>query len=220
MLLAGDEFGRTQHGNNNAYCQDNELNWLDWEGIDEDGRRLTEFVRRLIALRQTFPVLRRGRFFTGAWNDELKVKDSTWLAPDGTEMTAEHWGDGLARCMGVVLDGRAQASGIKKPAGDATLFLVVNSYHDVVRFKLPQWADGARWELLIDTNRDEQNGPTPFEFGHEYDVTGRSLLLFALKPASPRGIIRRVEAVWRTLDERPVPIPTPAAENRETEPAE
>jgi glycogen operon protein len=207
IILAGDEFGRSQNGNNNAYCQDNETNWIDWEGIDEDGRRLIDFTRKLISIRGAFPVLRRGRFLTGQSDETLGIKDCTWLNPDGTELTPEQWGDPNARCLGLMLDGRARATGIRRPASDATLLMVVNSYHDVVRFKLPEALGGRHWELLIDTNRPEQEEIEPFQFGHEYEVTGRSLLLFTLRSAVPRGIIRRAEASIRALAENPVPIP-------------
>src|SRR6185437_7212988 len=100
--------------------QDNEINWVDWEGIAPEGRALIEFVRKLISIRQTFPVLRRGRFFTGAVDQEAGVKDCAWLTPTGTEMSQENWQDGLARCLGVVFDGRVQATGIRRPASDAT----------------------------------------------------------------------------------------------------
>jgi glycogen operon protein len=213
MLLAGDEFGRTQNGNNNTYCQDNELNWLDWEGVTDEGRKLIAFVRRLIALRQSFPVLRRARFFIGEWNEELGVKDVSWLTPDGAEMAAENWHDDNARCMGIMLDGRAQATGIKRPAGDATLLLVVNSHHDVVRFKLPEVVGGARWELLVDTNLPDQEALTPFGFEHEYEVTGRSLLLFALRPDVRKGIIQRAEEAFRVLAAHPAPVPALRAES-------
>ncbi|HEV7913476.1 MAG TPA: glycogen debranching protein GlgX, partial [Albitalea sp.] len=133
MLLAGDEFARTQQGNNNAYAQDNEISWLNWEGIDDDGRALTEFTRRLLYIRAQQPMLRRARYLSGAYNEELDVKDVTWLAPSGEEMTVEQWNDGLARCMGMLLDGRAQPTGIRRRGTDATLLLVVNAYHDVVR---------------------------------------------------------------------------------------
>ncbi len=189
MILAGDEFGRTQHGNNNAYCQDNELNWVDWQGIGEEGRALAAFTRKLIALRQGFPVLRRGRFLSGAFNEELGVKDVTWLTPDGTEMDAEHWSDPNTRCFGMLLDGRAQATGIRRPASDATLLLVLNAHHDVVEFSLPEPPAGQRWLLLEDTNRPEVDEPEPFEFGHPYMVTGRSLLLFVLRPERGGGAI-------------------------------
>jgi glycogen operon protein len=217
MLLAGDEFGRTQQGNNNAYCQDNEINWLDWGGITEEGQALLAFTRKLIALRQAFPVLRRARFLTGAVDEEVGVKDATWLTPAGTEMTDENWADGLARCMGVLLDGRARATGIRRAAHDATMLLVVNSYHDVVGFKLPEVVGGARWELVIDTNLPELDGPSPFEFGHDYMVTGRSFLLFALKPEEPKGIIRLAEHTLRTVAETPIAVP---AEPRRAEPEE
>jgi isoamylase len=208
MLLAGDEFGRTQNGNNNAYCQDNEINWFDWANIDEHGRGLIEFVRRLTSIRQNFPVLRRRRFFTATYNEDLQVKDCTWFTPAGTEMNLEHWQDRLARCFGVVFDGRAQASGILRPAADATLLLILNSYHDVVRFHLPPVRGGSRWELLVDTNLPEQEDLVPFEFGHDYEVTGRSLLLFALRSASRKNIIRHAEKVFQALAQQSVPIPS------------
>jgi isoamylase len=216
MLLGEDEFGRTQGGNNNAYCQDNETNWYDWDGIDDDGRALIDFVRRLISIRQTFSVLRRGRFFIGRFNEALGVKECTWLTPVGTEMTAEHWQDNLARCVGVIFDGRAQATGIRRPIGDATLLLVTNSYHDVISFRLPEVMGGAGWELLVDTNLPELEESKPF--AHEYQVTGRSLLLFVLRPATPDGIIRRAKAALRSVAERRAPLPTGAgAQKRDTE---
>ena len=178
MVLAGDEFGRTQGGNNNTYAQDNEINWLDWEGIDDAGRALIDFVRKLIAIRQNFPILRRNRYFTGTYNEELGAADAVWLTPAGTDMVRENWQDPMAKCVGVVFDGRAPASGINRAAQDVTSFLILNGHFDVVRFKLPEVVGGSRWELLVDTNQPDQNGS--FDFGHEYEVTGRSLLLFSL----------------------------------------
>src|SRR3712207_3473150 len=114
MILAGDEFARTQQGNNNAYCQDNDISWIDWEGIDEDGVELLEFTRKLIQLRQNLPILRRVRFLSGIYNEELDVKDVTWLTPAGDEMTPENWEDPNARCISILLDGRAQPTGIRR----------------------------------------------------------------------------------------------------------
>jgi glycogen operon protein len=185
MLLGGDEFGRTQRGNNNAYCQDNEISWVDWN-ISAEGQALARFTARLIELRRTYPVLRRSRFLTGEWNEELETKDSTWLTPAGEEMKPENWEDGQARCMGVLLDGRAQATGIRRRGSDVTMLLIVNAHHDVVRFKLPDVAGGRAWLRLIDTNlpdvEDEEDAQTA-DLGSEYEVTGRSLLLFKLLPA-------------------------------------
>ncbi|HZB62473.1 MAG TPA: glycogen debranching protein GlgX [Microvirga sp.] len=188
MLLAGDEFGRTQKGNNNAYCQDNEISWIDWKGIDEDGRELLDFTRRLIELRQSLPLLRRGRFLTGTYNEELDVKDVTWLTPVGEEMTPEHWENPHARCMTILLDGRAQPTGIRRRGTDVTLLLIVNAHDDVVKCKLPDVTGGRDWMCLVDTNQPDLDAPIPFEFGEEYPVTGRSLLLFQLRQERKRGV--------------------------------
>jgi glycogen operon protein len=189
MLLAGDEFGRTQRGNNNAYCQDNEISWVDWSR-DERGESLTAFVRRLSSLRNRYPVLRRSRFLTAAWDEELGIKDSTWLTPGGDEMTPENWQDPAAKCFGLLLDGRAQMSGIRRRGSEATLLLVVNAHHDVVVFNLAKAIGGRDWRRLIDTNMPEDDNEldtgAAFKFGQRYEVTGRSLLLFLLRPARPQ----------------------------------
>uniref|UniRef100_E1TIT0 Glycogen debranching enzyme GlgX n=1 Tax=Burkholderia sp. (strain CCGE1003) TaxID=640512 RepID=E1TIT0_BURSG len=197
MLLAGDEFGRTQKGNNNAYCQDNEISWVDWEGIDEDGQALTEFVRKLTTLRHRLPVLRRSRFLTGEYNEALDVTDARWLAPDGTDLTPEQWADPAMRCFGLVIDGRAQASGIRRPASDATLLLVLNAHHDVVNFQLPDVPEGERWTCLLDTNMPVRAELPQFSAGDEYQVTARSLLLFALEAPS-----RATQRVFAKLEEQ------------------
>ena len=179
MLLAGDEFGRTQGGNNNAYCQDNEISWLNWN-LEEKGRNLVGFVRRLTALRRRLPILTRARFLTAEWNEDLGLKDVTWLKPGGGEMDQAAWDDPGTRCMGVLLDGRAQTSGIRRRGADATVLVVVNSYHDVGMFMLPQVPGGLGWICEIDTNQEGAPGTDPFEFGAEYIVTGRSLVMFEL----------------------------------------
>jgi glycogen operon protein len=187
MLLAGDEFARTQAGNNNAYCQDNEISWLDWEGIDPDQRCLAEFVQKLLAIRRALPMLRRGRFLTGEYDEELGVKDVTWFTPTGDEMTVEHWDDLNGRCMGVLLDGRAQETGVRRLGSDSTLLLILNAHEDVVPFTLPEAVGGRHWVRLIDTNRGQDDELEEFDFEHVYEVTGRSLLLFILRPARQKG---------------------------------
>ena len=129
-------------------------------------------------------MLRRGRFLTGKTDEELGVKDVTWLTPLGTEMAAENWWDSNARCMGVLLDGRAQETGIRRVGTDATLLLLLNAHDDVVRFTLPSAIGGSEWVCLIDTNQPNLSGLPRFPFGHVYEVTGRSLLLFMLRPAA------------------------------------
>jgi glycogen operon protein len=179
MIVAGDEFARTQGGNNNAYCQDSEIGWVDWE-LDQDGQDLLDFVRKAIRLRLAYPILRRGRFLVGAYNEELGVKDVTWLSPTGGEMTIEQWEDPNGRCLGMLMDGRAQPTGIRRAGSDVTLLMIVNSHYDVVNFSLPEVPEGSHWVCLVDTNQETVRGEEAFEFDHEYAVTGRSLLLFEL----------------------------------------
>jgi glycogen operon protein len=179
MLLAGDEFARTQDGNNNAYCQDNEVSWVNWD-IKEKGATMVNFVRTLTRLRHDYPILRRGRFMTGEWNEELQVKDVTWINASGQEMTGEDWGDGNMRCFGMLMDGRAQATGIRRRGSAATMLLVLNAYHDLVQFTLPDCTDGKHWKLLFDTNTPDDARVEPFEIGDVYTVTARSCLLFRL----------------------------------------
>jgi glycogen operon protein len=157
---------------------------VNWQ-LDDDGKALNRFTERLTSLRQKYPVLRQTRFLTAQYNEELGLKDSTWLRPDGKEMEQKDWGDGNARCLGLLLDGRAQTSGIRKRGSESTLLLIVNAHHDVVLFKLPEVTGGRDWERLVDTNLpdDDQDPEEPIrlKFGHEYQVTGRSLLLFLLR---------------------------------------
>ncbi|MCU1294564.1 MAG: glycogen debranching protein GlgX, partial [Bryobacterales bacterium] len=137
MILGGDEFARTQGGNNNAYCQDDEISWVNWN-IGEEGRSLIEFVRKLTGLRHRYPILRRNLFLTGEYNEELGVKDLTWLNANGCEMEQQNWEDPLMRCFGMLLDGRAQPTGIRQRGREATLLLIFNSHHDLVNFTLPE----------------------------------------------------------------------------------
>ncbi len=175
MLLAGDEFGRTQGGNNNAYCQDNEVSWLDWN-IGERGHSLIKFVQELTTLRHRYPILRRGRFLTGVVDAESGVKDVTWLNASGNEMRNEDWQNSNTRCFGMLLDGRARATGIRRASSDATMLMVLNAHHEAGGFTLPAIAGGTHWRLVFDTNAP--NHEEEFGVGDEYMITGRSVLLF------------------------------------------
>ncbi len=179
MLLAGDEFGRTQKGNNNAYCQDSDISWLNWK-IEEKGDSLIRFVTKLTRLRKRYPILRRNRFLTGDYNEELGVRDVTWINPNGQQMSQQDWQDGNMRCFGMILDGRAQATGVRQRGQDATMLVVMNAFHDMVDVILPECAGGTEWRLLIDTNIAEKEEGM-FATGETYGVTARSLLLFALE---------------------------------------
>ena len=177
MLLAGDEFGRTQKGNNNAYCQDNDISWFDWN-LDEKGRSLIEFVKKLCALRRKYPILRRNRFLTGAYDEELEVKDLTWINASGVEMKPEDWSDENMRCFGMMMDGRARPSGVRQRGTEAAMLLVMNSHHDLVEFTLPEVPGGNHWNLEIDTNIANEEPKFRGETGDVYGMTGRSLALF------------------------------------------
>jgi isoamylase len=180
MIVAGDEFARTQRGNNNAYCQDNEISWLDWNLAKQNQAQIA-FVQRLTALRHKYPVLRRSRFLTGEYNEALEVKDVTWINANGAEMTGEQWGDAGMHCFGMLMDGRAQPTGIRQRGQDATLLMISNAHHDMVQFTLPEVPGGGAWSLLIDTNLPEQAEKGGFAPGHVYEVTARSLLLLVLE---------------------------------------
>jgi isoamylase len=176
MLLAGDEFGRTQGGNNNAYCQDSDISWVHWV-IEENGRALIAFVQKLTRLRHDFAILRRNRFLRGGTNEELGVKDVTWINASGAEMRDNQWTDEGMRCFGMLIDGRAQPTGIRKRGGDATILLVFNAAGDVVNFTLPECPGGERWRLKIDTNQPEGE-EAEFGTGDVYLTTERSVLVF------------------------------------------
>ncbi len=180
MLLGGDEFGRTQHGNNNAYCQDDEISWVDWTLLKKnDG--LVRFVQKLIGLRHKYPILRRNLFLTGRYNEELGVKDLTWINASGAEMKRQDWDDEHMRCFGMLLDGRAQASGVRQRGHEATMLLVINDHYDVVEFTIPEVPGGDAWSLVLDTNVMETGHHPVFKTGDLYSVTARSVLMFALE---------------------------------------
>jgi isoamylase len=215
MLLAGDEFGRTQGGNNNAYCQDNEVSWVNWN-FGEKEVELAEFVRKLIILRQSFPILRRSRFLTGEYNADLDVRDVRWLSPSGQDIEAEQWSDSEAKCFGMLLDGRAQASGIKRPAMDATALLVLNAHHDDIAFTLPEVVGGTSWRCLLDTNVPDDSLDRCYETGEQIDIMGRSTVLLALEPESKRSVaLSQAIDRFRLVAERPIPVA-----NAETGPEE
>jgi len=180
MLVAGDEFARTQQGNNNAYCQDNEISWLNWD-IQEKGEHLIKYVQRLTSFRHKYPILRRNLFLNGEYNEDLGVKDVTWINANGNEMEDHNWGDHGMRCFGMLIDGRAQTSGVRQRGKEATLLIVINDHSDMVNFTLPEAVGGSSWSLLIDTNVEDNSEAGIFKTGDQYGVTARSLLLFHLE---------------------------------------
>jgi len=154
MLLGGDELGRTQRGNNNAYCQDNEVSWFDWE-LDDDRRALLEFTRRLIAIRRDHPVLRRRRFFQGVHVRGSEFKDLAWFRADGEEMTRQDW-DSEGRAVAFLLGGDAipGVDDAGRPIEGDSLLVLLNGERAARMFRLPAVEWGATWERLLDTAHD------------------------------------------------------------------
>ncbi len=181
MLCGGDEFGRTQRGSNNAYCQDSTLSWLDWNW-SPDQTDLLEFTRYLISLRKEHPVLRRRKFFQGRSIRGAGVKDIAWYEPRGREMTDKTWGDHMARCLGVLLNGNTLDETDEhgeRVIGD-TLFLMLNAYHGSILFHLPPKPQGGRWDRLLDTaNPEAKMGLLTRD--QTYKLRGRSVVVLRLK---------------------------------------
>jgi len=152
MLSMGDELGRTQRGNNNAYCQDSEITWVNWE-LDARRRELLEFTRQLLALHRESPVLRRRAFFSGRPGDSGAPKDVTWLRGDGQEMSSDDWQRAERHHFGMLLDGDAadETDDRGVPLRGDSLLLLVNGGPRAVRFVLPELATPGRWLRALDT---------------------------------------------------------------------
>ncbi len=187
MLSHGDEIGRTQKGNNNAYCQDNEIAWIDWEGAGLAGEYpendLLDYVRGLARLRSEHPVFRRRRFFRGspvesgrAGSDGLP--DISWLRPDGSTMEGPDWND-PERALGVFLNGDAitEPDTRGRPIRDDSFVLLLNNGPEPVEFKLPGTAYGMSWETVLDTADPDVVGRPPIPAGGPVRVIDRALIL-------------------------------------------
>jgi len=182
MLLGGDEFGRTQNGNNNAYCQDNEISWFNWEKRDEKQKALFEFTRRLIQLRHQHPVFRRPKFFQGRRIRGSEIKDVMWFNPGGNEMSEEDWGLPFARCLGMMLSGDTidVLNFQGEPIRDDTFLFLINAHYETISFLLPG-QEHIEWQLLIDTA--SESGflePKSFASGDELSVIDRGACLLKL----------------------------------------
>ena len=175
MFVAGDEFGRTQMGNNNAYCQDNEISWLNWEEADKEFLAFTQYV---IKMAKDHPTFCRRRWFQGRKIRGIGLEDIAWFLPDGNEMSDEHWAEDFAKSLAVYLNGRGlhmvgtQGENIV----DDSFYLIFNAYHETLDFKLPSSKYGKNWELVLDTSRsvvEKQN----FTANTTINVEGRSIIV-------------------------------------------
>jgi isoamylase len=176
MLLGGDESGRTQGGNNNAYCQDNEISWFDWETVDQD---LMVFTRRIIAIRTAHPVFRRRRWFKGRPVRGAGVTDIAWLRPDGAEMSDDDWKQDHAMSFAVFLngDGLRDTNDDGEPIRDTSVLLLFNGHRDGLSFTMPSARFGARWERLLDTSSETGETAGWIGAGDAADVGGRSVVV-------------------------------------------
>ena len=193
MLLAGDETGRTQQGDNNGYCQDNEVSWMDWD-LDPRRESLLEFTRSVIAIFHEHPVLRRRKFFHGREIRGLGVKDLTWFRPDGGEMIGQDWDNGETRCFGLSLAGDAieQTDGRGNRIVDDTLLILLNAHFKAAPFVLPELKPHCQWQLLLDTREGVVRLSPLLRSRTTYQMEPRSLALFSLAEAAEDSIIKRV----------------------------
>jgi glycogen operon protein len=207
MISHGDELGRTQAGNNNAYCQDNERSWIDWELTDER-KSLYAFVSSLIHFRLSQPVLRRRKYFQG--RSIRGVKDLAWLAPDGHEMTDEAWNADFVRSLGMLLSGHAieEVDERGEPVQGDTVLVLFNAHNDQVPFALPALQPEQRWQRVFDTLSTNTLEPA-YEAGELYPLGGRTVALFKVTP--PLNERRRELAATRAAasSEPPVEQPEP-----------
>ena len=180
MICHGDELGRTQDGNNNGYCQDNEITWVDWENADQE---LMDFAAQVSALRAEHPVFRRRRFFNGRpvrQRGSAGVPDISWFRPDGSEMSDEDWDTGFGKSIAVYLNGNGipdlDARGQR--VTDDSFVVCFNGHHEPLEFTLPPEEFGPAWHTVIDTAAPAGTGDETVPAGASRKVAGRSVTVF------------------------------------------
>ena len=185
MLLGGDELGRSQGGNNNAYCQDNEISWFDWENVDHE---LLRFSQQLIRLRRDHPVFRRKRFFEGRATRGERFVDIAWLTPDGELMSDEHWNSSFAKSLQIFLNGDGLAS--KDDRGqmvtDDSFLLMFNAHNEALTFRVPDEGPGGPWVVVLDTTEAtlrSDAGREELVPGQEREVAGHAVVVLRLEPS-------------------------------------
>jgi isoamylase len=176
MILSGDELGRSQRGNNNAYCQDNPISWIDWTSADA---KLIDFVRRLIRLRREHPILRRRGWFTGNPVKGGRLKDLEWFRPDGAEMTVGDWGVGYAKTLGAFINGSTMTERGRSGTRivDDSFFLTFNSYSQPMEFKLPPKKWGRKWTIVLDTADAEANRERQYLSEERVHLAGHAMVV-------------------------------------------
>jgi len=184
MLVGGDELGRSKQGNNNAYCQDNEISWFDWGAVDES---LLAFTRRVIEIRAEHPVFRRRRWFKGRPVRGAGITDIAWFRPDGAEMNDDDWQHDHARSFAVFLNGDAlrDVDEDGDPVRDDSFLLLFNAHRESVSFTIPSETVGTAWRAVLDTSSDTGDGAGKVAAGKTLAVPGRTVVVLA-RPARAR----------------------------------
>jgi isoamylase len=179
MISHGDELGRTQQGNNNGFCQDNELTWIDWKNLDVD---LLAFTRYVSSLRRDHPVFRRRRFFDGlpvGRRGRKGLPDIAWLRPDGSQMTKQDWGSGFGRAVAVFLNGQgiADRDGRGERVVDDSFVLCFSAHHEHIQFMLPPASYGRNWQVVLDTMNPDVGDEQVLRYRQRVDVGPRALVV-------------------------------------------
>lgn len=211
MLTMGDEYGRTQNGNNNAYCQDNEISWFDWNWT-EDQRQLHAFTKNLIALRRENPIFHRRRFFDGQTIHDSDLGDILWVSPSGNEMTSEEWATTNTRSLGMILNGAGMKEYDERGRliKDDIFLLLLNGWWKTVPFTLPGVASYSRWEQLLDTHIPDIPTGEDALANTVYNLGARSLTLFRLKTRQANRteegrqkvtIVEQIRQLWERIQE-------------------
>jgi isoamylase len=180
MICGGDEIGRTQLGNNNGYCQDNELSWTAWD-LTEEGRALLEFTRKVARIRREHPTFRRRKFFRGREIRGSEVKDLAWFQPvGGFEMTDQEWNAGFVRCFGMAIGGRSMEEWNERgeQIADDDFILLFNADGGAMDFTIPEFGRAKRWKVVLDTNEpDLEDGARRYAPGESVAMEGRSMVV-------------------------------------------
>ncbi len=212
MLCGGDELSHTQRGNNNAYCQDNDLTWLNWE-LDAEQQQFLDFVKKVTLIWREQPVFQRRKFFLGRRIRGSGIKDISWFEPSGKDMTDEAWDAGFVKCLGVRLAGDliGDVDERGEPIIGETLLILLNAHHEAIPFTLPVTKPEHHWERLFDT-AEPVAGLAVFDTNQAYPLQGRSVVLFSTRLAEETGqavIATQVEVLRREARKATQPAPVP-----------
>lgn len=211
MITMGDEYGRTQQGNNNAYCQDNEISWFDWSWTEEQ-QSLFDFTRQLIALRKDNPIFHRRRFFSGQAIHDSDLGDILWVAASGKEITQQEWADTNTRSIGMILNGQGMTEYDERGqrVKNDIFLLILNGWWEKVPFTLPGVKDYSIWEEVLDTHSAELPEGREVLANTAYPLRARSLALFRLKTREANqtaagqqkvNIVDQIRKLWGMIQE-------------------